>query len=196
MKNTKQKICNTALSLFLEQGYNVGINEIIEKSGTSKGAFYHHFKSKDELFTETIDHFFFRHVEVDMSVNASTKSFKEKILETVALAFIPFKQINKMLPEAGTSNYLKILSEYPDHRNLRENNVIYFNRFVQIIAEITQTAINDKTIKNIDVQTFSWHVGLLIDGSIVNAILISNNVDEAELICKKSVEQMIDFVEL
>src|SRR5690625_1121397 len=46
----KNKIIQTALLLFEEKGFHgVSINEIVTKAGTSKGGFYHHFSSKDEL---------------------------------------------------------------------------------------------------------------------------------------------------
>ena len=49
-RNTKGKIINAAWDLFYEQGYeNATVEEIIEKSGTSKGSFYHYFEGKDAL---------------------------------------------------------------------------------------------------------------------------------------------------
>ena len=49
-RNTKGKIITAAWDLFYEQGYeNTTVEEIIEKSGTSKGSFYHYFEGKDSL---------------------------------------------------------------------------------------------------------------------------------------------------
>ncbi|WP_227937658.1 TetR/AcrR family transcriptional regulator [Alkalihalobacillus deserti] len=49
-KSVRDRIIETALFLFEKNGYHaVGVNKIIEESGTSKGGFYHNFKSKDEL---------------------------------------------------------------------------------------------------------------------------------------------------
>ncbi len=49
-KNTRGKIINAAWDLFYEQGYeDTTVEEIIEKSGTSKGSFYHYFEGKDAL---------------------------------------------------------------------------------------------------------------------------------------------------
>ncbi len=46
----RQKIIDTALVLFERKGFHgVSINEIVEEANTSKGGFYHHFSSKDEL---------------------------------------------------------------------------------------------------------------------------------------------------
>ncbi|MCG8514779.1 MAG: TetR/AcrR family transcriptional regulator [Halanaerobiales bacterium] len=46
----KEKIIRTAYELFSEKGYEkTTVAEIINISETSKGGFYHHFKSKDDL---------------------------------------------------------------------------------------------------------------------------------------------------
>lgn len=59
---TKMKISQVAMELFHEKGFgNVTVDEIIEKTSTSKGAFYNHFKSKHDIFAEKfkeIDHFY------------------------------------------------------------------------------------------------------------------------------------------
>ncbi len=56
MKNTKEDILNVSLGLFLQNGFNeVTMQEIVEKTGMSKGAIYHYFKSKKQLFLEVID---------------------------------------------------------------------------------------------------------------------------------------------
>ncbi len=49
-RNTKGRIITAAWDLFYEQGYDdTTVEEIIEKSGTSKGSFYHYFEGKDSL---------------------------------------------------------------------------------------------------------------------------------------------------
>ena len=49
-RNTRGRIINAAWELFYEQGYeDTTIDEIIERSGTSKGSFYHYFEGKDAL---------------------------------------------------------------------------------------------------------------------------------------------------
>jgi TetR/AcrR family transcriptional regulator, cholesterol catabolism regulator len=56
-KQTRQKIFDTSLALFSEYGYeNVTIDDICEKIGVSKGAFYTHFKSKDQVILENFIH--------------------------------------------------------------------------------------------------------------------------------------------
>jgi TetR/AcrR family transcriptional regulator, cholesterol catabolism regulator len=57
-KPTKEKITEVALQLFEQNGYHaVTVDKIVKLSGTSKGTFYHYFKSKDELLYNVHDYF-------------------------------------------------------------------------------------------------------------------------------------------
>lgn len=62
---TRQKIVAAAFELFLNHGFDgTGVNQILEKSALSKGAFYHHFKSKDEIYREVVTEFFVKPLEM------------------------------------------------------------------------------------------------------------------------------------
>jgi len=51
----REEIIHESMKLFSLKGYiNSGINEIIETVGSSKGGFYNHFASKEELFFEVL----------------------------------------------------------------------------------------------------------------------------------------------
>lgn len=59
MKNTREHILNVAFKLFLQKSFKeVTIKEIVEETGLSKGAFYHYFTSKEQLFLELINNVF------------------------------------------------------------------------------------------------------------------------------------------
>lgn len=59
MNNTREHILRTSLLLFLKKSYrDVTMSEIVAKTGLSKGAFYHYFTSKEELFREIATTFF------------------------------------------------------------------------------------------------------------------------------------------
>lgn len=55
MNNTKEKILNTALLLFAENGYEaVSVNMIAGKLGITKGALYKHYKNKRDIFDSIV----------------------------------------------------------------------------------------------------------------------------------------------
>lgn len=58
MLETKDHILKTAFILFLKKGYKaVTMSDLERETGLTKGAFYHYFKSKEEIFVDVIDKF-------------------------------------------------------------------------------------------------------------------------------------------
>lgn len=57
-KSIRERIIETSMRLFEAYGYHrVTVDQIVKESGTSKGGFYHNFKSKDELLYIIHDQF-------------------------------------------------------------------------------------------------------------------------------------------
>lgn len=59
MKDTKEHILKEAFSLFLQKNFKeVTMRDIVEKTGMSKGAIYHHFSSKEDIFRQVVENYF------------------------------------------------------------------------------------------------------------------------------------------
>ena len=55
-EETRAKILESAVKLFSARGYNAAsVDDICKDAGISKGAFYHHFESKQALFHALLD---------------------------------------------------------------------------------------------------------------------------------------------
>jgi AcrR family transcriptional regulator len=55
-EETRSRILEAALGCFAERGYDAtSVAEICQRAGVSKGAFYHHFASKQALFVALLD---------------------------------------------------------------------------------------------------------------------------------------------
>lgn len=59
-KSTKENILMSSFRLFLQKGYkNTTMSQLVKVSGVSKGAFYHYFSSKEELFDHALEQYFY-----------------------------------------------------------------------------------------------------------------------------------------
>lgn len=124
---TKEKILKSAEVLFKEQGFeNTSVDSIVKKAGISKGSFYLHFNSKDEIVTHFINAVINK---IDIDLDSIVNSTKEdssvtttllKILEKVSFNKVeelgyPLNknaamiQINKTLNNDLLMNYNKAL---------------------------------------------------------------------------------------
>lgn len=112
MNDTKEYIITVASGLFLQRSYKeVTMKDIVEKTGLSKGAFYHYFESKEQLFMEVLD-FFFTSVMKHAYEKYSRESFY-KFYHDYANEVINFGKL-----------YLK---KFKIEENPREFNMNYFS---------------------------------------------------------------------
>ncbi|MDR2954716.1 MAG: TetR/AcrR family transcriptional regulator [Prevotella sp.] len=59
MADSKKQILQTALKLFLKSSYKeVSLRDIVNEVGLTKGAFYHYYISKEQLFEEVVRYFY------------------------------------------------------------------------------------------------------------------------------------------
>ena len=78
-KNAKNRIVEIAFILFLKNGYQgVSLQDILDETGLSKGAIYHHFKNKEAIYLEALETYFFKLLELDLTEDADA-TFRERI---------------------------------------------------------------------------------------------------------------------
>jgi AcrR family transcriptional regulator len=117
MSQTKEFILKTAFSLFLQKNYKaVTLKEIVDKTGLSKGAFYHYYTSKEKLFFEVVDAFFFNAMLVDYNQFRKT-SLKDFYIDYADHIQKSFKELKEHFvignPEANI-NFIHILFDAID----------------------------------------------------------------------------------
>lgn len=55
---TKQRLLDVGIAMLLKHGYHdLGIQALLEATGTPKGSFYHHFKDKEDFALQVIDEY-------------------------------------------------------------------------------------------------------------------------------------------
>ena len=97
--NLKEKIVHESLKLFSLKGFlSTSIHDILEASNTSKGGFYNHFASKEDLFFHVLDE--------------ARRIWREKNLSGLDEIEKPLKKITKLL-ENFRDKYLKDIENFP-----------------------------------------------------------------------------------
>ena len=87
-EQTRDQIVQAAKQLFTERGYhNTSIYDLFDKSGISKGAFYHHWKTKEDLaFTilEEIKKAYEARIYSILENEARARDQIERVLQTIS----------------------------------------------------------------------------------------------------------------
>lgn len=128
---TEERILEAAQRLFLEKGYdNTTIQDIVDQlGGLTKGAVYHHFKSKEEILNAVSDRMFFQNNPFEAVKRRKDLNGLEKLREAARLnqsdssrvqltaQMLPLKLDSRLLAELIQSN-LHMLTPY--YRELLE----------------------------------------------------------------------------
>lgn len=101
MSNSKELIISTALKLFLQKSYyEVTMQDIVNATGLSKGAFYHYFSSKEKVFEEVIE-FYFDGSQMETYSKFSQNSLWEFCQDYINVAKERIKRYNNSTDENG-----------------------------------------------------------------------------------------------
>lgn len=94
-EETKRKIMNVSEILFSEKGFDkTSVRDICEKAEISKGAFFHHFPTKEELFLEILEKYLFSLDEEMEKIEKNTKNTllaMDKMIEILDKIFLTSK---------------------------------------------------------------------------------------------------------
>ncbi|KFF74828.1 TetR family transcriptional regulator [Chryseobacterium sp. P1-3] len=171
MSKPRERILNTTMILFHQQGYNnTGINQIIEESAVSKASFYQHFKSKDDLCIEFLDKRYAYWISELENFISGAQTVEERFLKS--FDFLIF--MNEKENFRGCS-FLNILSEIPSEK-------VEIHKVIRSHKKALRDAFN----KDLKDDMLSDHIYLLFESCIVTSQLYRSN----ELIKKtKSIVQ-------
>jgi AcrR family transcriptional regulator len=171
MTNTKERILFTALKLILTRGYgNVTMSELVKASGLSKGAFYHYFTSKDQIYHQTLDKYFFSYLaSFDLTYHPEW-SFKKNLFNTFNL-FLQFaKEIELLIgPENHMISYYQtMLDASIRSEEIKTRMITFYEFFVQRIDEWIAVAQRNNEIHSyLDSRILSKHICGLMEGTMI-----------------------------
>ncbi len=131
-RNTRSKIVSAAWELFYEIGYdNTTVDDIVERSGTSKGSFYHYFAGKDALLSSLSTIFDEKYQELNETMPPEMDSFQQLIYLNHELFFMIENSISLELLAQLLSTQLITTSE----KHLMDHSRYYFRLLRRICTE-------------------------------------------------------------
>lgn len=136
-EKTREKILQISLKLFSEKGYDkVTVDEIVKKSGTSKGSFYQHFSAKSDIFLV-------RFIEVDDYYREVFRSFPVDMDATEKL-FIFIRKLMRFLEVEMGKDLMKVI--YSSALDSKEHT--YFLNSNRSLFKIIRSLIEEAKKQN------------------------------------------------
>ena len=131
-RNTKGKIISAAWELFYEQGYDdTTVEEIIERSGTSKGSFYHYFDGKDALLSSLSFLFDEEYARLQQELDPDMDAWDKLLhLNRALFAMIDSRISMELLARLLSSQLIT-----KGNKHLLDHDRLYFKYLRQIVRE-------------------------------------------------------------
>jgi AcrR family transcriptional regulator len=196
MKETKDYILFESFKLFLANGYDkVSMNDLVKASGLSKGAFYHYFNSKEELFKEAISTFFFTGLESERFTPNPNLSLKENLFNLVDFKADLFKQLLVFtgLQELETGYFTLIFQAIRIFPEFREKLTLEGSHEETMLKEIFDIAKAKNELRDeLDTVNLAQHYANLLDGMELHSVVERNT----NLLHQKQKEATIFFCKM
>lgn len=168
-EETRQRIYQTALKLFEKKGFNqVSVDEIVQKSKSSKGAFYGHFSSKYDIFLEKfreIDSFY----ENFAQSLPSHMHFEDKVISLfdAQLTYLKNELGEDLMRSVYTSGLIR--NEANFFANSERSLYKILNRFVHEAIE------NGELSKSTDSKKISFFISRCMRGTLYDWLSFGDN---------------------
>jgi len=189
MSDTREYIIDKAFSLFLKDSYvAVSISDISESIGFTKGALYHHFKSKEELFKAVIDkHFILYGVEFD-NENGTFLEFSEMCLLNLKKTL---HNIFSQTQGIEIINYLSFIADsFKHYPGLADRHMAFLQDETNKIKEILVKSIEKNEIRSdIDTSLIAQSYSSIMMG-MASPILQNQSIEQVINNLKGQLDQM------
>jgi AcrR family transcriptional regulator len=186
----KDTIIHESQKLFSLNGFlNTGVNEIIEAANTSKGGFYNHFASKEELFYEVLAE--------------AQKMWRNRVLYGLNELESPLEKVIRIL-ENYRDRYLKDEENFPGGCIFITLSVELDDQYPQLMQEVNKGFIGLKNMLKRYLeeakergelkQTVNVHnaTEMIFSGMLGSSVLFG--VEKSTTTLDSSINALIDFL--
>ncbi len=167
-EETRQRLLDSALSIFARHGYErATVDEIVREAGFSKGAFYVHFESKEDLFWAMLEQRIATQQEVlrqAIDTAEPVAANERRILEAI---FALSKQ-----DESWPALFMEFAAHAGRNEKVRQKLAAMYERWHTFTVEMLSAGQEMAHVrKDIDVQFMASVMIALVEGSLMQSRL-------------------------
>jgi len=164
-EETRTHILEAAVKQFSVNGYNkASVDNICEQAGVSKGAFYHHFPSKQAVFLALLNQWLTVLDEQLLAATQQTSTAAEAMQRIAGMSRVVFQSAGGQLPM-----FLEFWSQSAHDPTVWKNTIAPYQRYREYFSLLIETGVAEGSIRKADTSTagpvlMALVVGVLLQG--------------------------------
>ncbi len=176
-EETKNRILQTASQLFAKNGYDAtGVAEICSAARVSKGAFYHHFPSKQAVFLTLLEDWL-SILDLQMAnLLAGGRSVSEGLVRLTGLIGMVFESASGSLPM-----FLEFWRESSHEPQVWQATIAPYRRYQELFAGVVRMGIEDGSLRPVDPDIAARIIEALALGLILQGVIDPQGADWNEV---------------
>ena len=164
---TRTEILDAAQRLFGQNSYeNTSVSEICQLAKVSKGAFYHHFPTKHDLFLELLDQWL-DGIDLNLEVSrAQVDDVPQALLSMARSTEAVFDAADGRLPM-----FLEFWSQARLNPDVWHATIAPYQRYQELFAGLLEEGIKEGDVRPIDPQIGARLIVALAVGLLLQSVL-------------------------
>ncbi|MEO8457613.1 MAG: TetR/AcrR family transcriptional regulator [Chloroflexota bacterium] len=164
-EETRQKLLESAMQVFARNGYErATVDEIVREAGFSKGAFYVHFETKEDLFWEMLEERIASQQDMFRQTLDSTLSVAENERRILEQAF------NMNAHPLGPAVILEFTAHGMRNEKVRDQLARMYERWHSFVVETLERGQELGIVrKDVDVKLLASTMMALFEGSTIQS---------------------------
>jgi AcrR family transcriptional regulator len=184
-EETRSRIMEASVNLFSDRGFNAAsVDDICDEAGISKGAFYHHFESKQALFLALLDGWL---KAIDSAIEAS----KDKTAPET------FMQMTKAFPYIfeTAGNHLPMFMEFwlqaSRDEKIWQASIAPYRRYHKYFTSLIKKGVDEGSFVDVDPQIASRLIISTAMGLLLQSLLDPKGA-KWEKVARESTTMLLD----